>query len=296
MSRYEISHVSRYYYSKPVQGCVMSLCLKPRDDAAQRLLSFELTTVPPSSMNSEADSFGNTKHVLNINQEHEALEIAALSTVETMAPAPVAGRLGAGAWAEMHSLRDSFAHWDFTHPSTLTGPTAALGDFVDRLDVKAEGDPLEALTRLSDALHHGLKYVPGSTTVASPIDDILESGRGVCQDYAHVMIAIARSWGAPSRYVSGYVPLESRGMAPASASHAWVECLLPGLGWAGFDPTNGCLAGEGHVRIAVGRDYRDVAPTRGVMHGGGETRLEVDVRVHHEGSASGEDRYSRPPA
>ena len=97
MSRYEISHVSRYYYSKPVQGCVMSLCLKPRDDAAQRLLSFELTTVPPSSMNSEADSFGNTKHVLNINQEHEALEIAALSTVETMAPAPVAGRLGAGA-------------------------------------------------------------------------------------------------------------------------------------------------------------------------------------------------------
>ena len=162
-SRYEISHVSRYFYSLPLRGCVMSLCLKPRDDAAQRLLSFELTTVPPSSMNSETDSFGNTKHVLNIHREHEALEIAALSTVETMAAAPISGHLGAGAWAEMQSWRDSFGYWDFTHPSALTRPTAALGEFVNRMGIKAEGDPLEALTTLSDALHHGLEYVPGST-------------------------------------------------------------------------------------------------------------------------------------
>ena len=291
-SRYEISHVSRYFYSLPLRGCVMSLCLKPRDDAAQRLLSFELTTVPPSSMNSETDSFGNTKHVLDIHREHEALEIAALSTVETMAAAPISGHLGAGAWAKMQSWRDSFGYWDFTHPSALTRPTAALGEFVNRMGIKTEGDPLEALTTLLDALHHGLEYVPGSTSVASPIDHILESGRGVCQDYAHVMIAIARSWGVPTRYVSGYVPVESGSMAPASASHAWVECLLPGLGWTGFDPTNGCLPGQGHVRIAVGRDYQDVAPTRGVMHGGGETRLEVEVRIRHGESASGEERYS----
>ena len=177
-SRYEISHVSRYFYSLPLRGCVMSLCLKPRDDAAQRLLSFELTTVPPSSMNSETDSFGNTKHVLDIHREHEALEIAALSTVETMAAAPISGHLGAGAWAKMQSWRDSFGYWDFTHPSALTRPTAALGEFVNRMGIKAEGDPLEALTTLSDALHHGLEYVPGSTSVASPIDHILESGRG----------------------------------------------------------------------------------------------------------------------
>ena len=276
---YEISHVSRYSYASPMRGCVMSLCLTPRDEPRQRLWSFELSTTPPSSMNPETDSFGNTKHVLNIHREHEALEIAALSTVETSGADPTSGPLGAGAWEEICSWRDSFAHWDFTHPSALVRPSAALDDFVDRTGIRAEGDPLEALTALSDALHSGFEYVPGSTSVVSPIDHILETGRGVCQDYAHVMIAVARSWGVPARYVSGYVPLESGSTALTSASHAWVECLLPGLGWTGFDPTNGRLPGESHVRVAVGRDYQDVAPTQGVLLGGGDSTLEVDVRM-----------------
>ena len=284
--RYEISHVSRYSYSVPVRGCVMALCLEPRDDATQRLLNFGVSTDPPSSMNSEADSFGNVRHVLNIHREHEALEIAALSTVETSAAAPPSGPLGAGAWDEIRSWRDSFTYWDFTHPSAVARPSAALDGFVERVGIRPEGDPLEALTRLSETLHRSFEYVPGSTSVASPIDHILDNGLGVCQDYAHVMIAIARSWGVPTRYVSGYVPVESGSEALASASHAWVECLLPGLGWTGFDPTNGCLPREGHVRVAVGRDYQDVAPTRGVTHGGGETELEVDVRMRLVDSGS----------
>ena len=122
---YEISHVSRYSYASPMRGCVMSLCLTPRDEPRQRLWSFELSTTPPSSMNPETDSFGNTKHVLNIHREHEALEIAALSTVETSGASDPSrrGRWGAGAWEEICSWRDSFAHWDFTHSSALTcGP------------------------------------------------------------------------------------------------------------------------------------------------------------------------------
>ena len=278
-TRYEITHVSRYSYSVPVRGCVMALCLKPRDDAEQRLLDFDITTAPPSSMNSETDSFGNTKHVLNIHREHESLEIAARSRVEISGSVPPQGPLGDEAWSEIRSWQDSFAYWDFTHPSAVARPSAALGGFVERVDIKPEGDPLEALTGLSETLHRSFEYVPGSTSVASPIDHILQNGLGVCQDYAHVMIAIARSWAVPTRYVSGYVPVESGDNEAASASHAWVECLLPGLGWTGFDPTNGCLPREGHVRVAVGRDYQDVAPTRGVMHGGGETELEVDVRM-----------------
>ena len=278
-TRYEITHISRYSYSLPVLGCVMSLCLKPRDNADQQRLGFELSTAPPSSINSERDIFGNTKHVLNIHREHEALAITAWSTVETTVPDPPAGSLGAGAWEEIRSWRDSFAYWDFTHPSAVAHQTAALDGFVTRMNIRPEGDPLEALSRLSETLHRSFEYVPGSTSVASPIDHILENGLGVCQDYAHVMTAIARSWGVPTRYVSGYVPAGSGRAASASASHAWVECLLPHLGWTGFDPTNGCLPGAGHVRVAVGRDYQDVAPTRGVTHGGGETELEVDVRM-----------------
>ena len=257
----------------------MSLCLMPRDEPRQRLWSFELSTTPPSSMNPETDSLGNTKHVLNIHREHEALEIAALSMVETAEAEPPPGPLGAGAWEEIRSWGESFEHWDFTHASALVQPSAALDDFASRLGLRAEGDPLEVLTALSDALHDSFDYVPGTTSAASPIDHILETGQGVCQDYAHVMIAIARSWKVPARYVSGYVPLDSGSTALASASHAWVECLLPSLGWTGFDPTNGRLAGGRHVRVAVGRDYQDVAPTRGVLVGGGDSTLEVDVRM-----------------
>ena len=277
---YEIEHVSRYRYTSPVRNCVMSLCLKPRDDSGQRLLHFEIVATPPAPLNGETDCFGNTKHVLNVHREHEALEITARSTVETAPATSLPGSLGACAWEEISSWARSFAHWDFTHASAFARPSPALAHFVDRLGISQGEDPLESLLRLADTLHHSFEYVPGSTSAVSPIEHILESGRGVCQDYAHVMIAIARSWGVPARYVSGYVHVSEAGeQAPGSATHAWVECLLPDLGWVGFDPTNRGLPDERHVRIGVGRDYRDVAPTRGVLTGGAESSLEVDVQM-----------------
>ena len=277
--RYEIQHVSRYVYALTVRHCVMSLCLKPRDGYGQRLLRFEVETTPTASLNEEIDGFGNTKHVMSIHQEHEALEIVARSTVETAPPASLPDSLGAGAWEEMRSWNGAFDEWEFTHASAFARPSPALAAFVDRLGIAPTGDPLDSLLRLSDTLHHSFDYVPGSTSAVSPIEHILESGRGVCQDYAHVMIAIARSWGAPARYVSGYLQSDGGQVDAEPASHAWVECKLPGIGWTGFDPTNRDLSGEQHIRIAAGRDYQDVAPTRGVIVGGGESSLEVEVRM-----------------
>ena len=163
----------------------------------------------------------------------------------------------------------------------MAKPSAVLADFTDRNGIARGNDPLRDLIRLSDTLHSRFQYAPGSTSAASPIEEILNSGHGVCQDYAHVMIAVARSWGVPARYVSGYLYVSGSpdGQAWSNATHAWVECLLPELGWVGFDPTNQSLADERHVRIATGRDYLDISPTRGVRQGGGETRLEVDVRM-----------------
>jgi transglutaminase-like putative cysteine protease len=279
--QYEIKHVSRYRYASPARQCVMLLCLKPRDDRGQRLFRFEIETKPQAFLNGETDCFGNTRHVLNVHREHEALEITVHSKVEPMPFTPLPSRLGAGAWQEIDSWKASFTHWDFTHPSELTKSSPALANFVDRNGIKREDDPLKDLLRLSNTLHSSFHYAPGSTSAASPIEDILKSGRGVCQDYVHVMVAIARSWGIPARYVSGY--LHDTGLsseeARENATHAWVECLLPELGWVGFDPTNRSFADERHVRIAVGRDYQDVSPTRGVRQGGGDTQLEVDVRM-----------------
>ena len=279
---YEIEHVSRYLYSSPVQHCALSLCLKPRNDAQQRLLNFDVATVPTAPLNSAMDSFGNTKHFLNIHQEHEALEVTARSTVERKPPVPLPDSLCKDAWGEIRSWAESFTHWDFTHPSALAGPSPALTALVDELDIRPGCDPLGTLLGLSDTLYRSFRYVPGSTSAVSPIEHILESRQGVCQDYAHVMVAIARSWCIPSRYVSGYLYMggqDGKEESSQRATHAWVECLLPDLGWIGFDPTNRCQADERHVPVAVGRDYQDVAPVKGIFLGGGESRLEVDVRV-----------------
>ena len=279
--RYDVEHVSRYRYTSPVRQCAMLLCLEPRADRGQRVIRFEIETRPPGGLNRETDSFGNTRHVLDVPRVERALEITARSTVESTPPAPLPERLGRGAWDEVRALGGSFADWDFMNPSVLIRPSPALAAFTDRHRIEPGADPLESLLRLSDTLHRRLRYIPGATTAESAVDHALRTDQGVCQDYAHVMIAIARSWGIPARYVSGY--LHETGKpgehSPGNATHAWVECRLPELGWIGFDPTNRSLAGDGHVRIATGRDYHDVSPTRGVIQGGGDARLEVDVRM-----------------
>ena len=331
LNRFEIEHVSHYRYASPARHSVMSLCLRPRDSVRQQLLRFDLTTDPFTLSSASTDPYGNTKHVLSVHQWHESLRITARATVDTGPASRLPNALPAGAWDAIRAWGDSFALWDFTHDSPLARSSPALTSFIAREKIEPADDPLQAVGTLSEKLHSVFDYEPGSTSVASPIDHILETGRGVCQDYAHVMIAIARTWGVPARYVSGYVHVtgEGREQAPASpaapdspqtstlsqtsissgaesqspsqsqpptqtqspsqtqsssqgpqtATHAWVECRLPGLGWVGFDPTNQTLADDHHVTIAVGRDYQDVAPSKGILHGFVGSNLEVDVRM-----------------
>ena len=295
--RYEIEHESRYAYTAPARDCVMRLCHRPRGDGGQRLLRFAVSTDPASTLNVETDAFGNTRHLLNLHREHAALAISASCAIE-IRPSPLLPEsLAPDAWTAIHAERDAFADWDFTRPSALTTPSPALAAFMRRCGIRVRDDPLESLRRLSDALHYGFTYSPGSTSVISPIDHILETGHGVCQDYAHVMIAIARSWGIPTRYVSGYLHVTGAAgeQAPSTLTHAWAECRLPGLGWIGFDPTNRTLADHRHVRLAVGRDYQDVAPTRGVFRGPGQSHLHVTVRIHPLTEPPGSFLHDRRP-
>ena len=278
--RLEIKHTSRYRYNGPVSHSVMRLCLKPLDDARQRLLRFHVETDPPAALSQETDSFGNSKHLLTLHHEHNSLEISSTSAVETAKEPSLPSALPNDAWEEIRSWQNSFRLWDFTHPSAYAHPSDALGTFVEETDLRPGDDPLESVLRLSDTLHRAFQFAPGSTSAVSPIEHILETRQGVCQDYAHVMIAIARSWGVPARYTSGYLYAGSwEEESLSSASHAWVECLLPGLDWVGFDPTNRGLAGQRHVRLAVGRDYKDVTPTEGIIHGNAQSTLEVQVGV-----------------
>ena len=261
----------------------MSLCLRPLDGARQRVLRFGITTTPPGRLTTETDPFGNIRHVLTVNERHDALEVVSASTVEVVPSPPLPERLGPEAWEVVRSWTTDLDLWQFTHPSPGAGPTPALTGFVAEIGARPGSDPLADLVKLSLTLNHNFNYVPGSTSVDSPIDEVLATRRGVCQDYAHVMIAIARSWGVPTRYVSGYLHVDeaSGGVdgPPGTATHAWVECRLPQLGWVEFDPTNRTFTDHRYVRMAVGRDYRDVPPTRGVVEGGANSGLDVDVRM-----------------
>lgn len=288
--RYRIEHVTKYRYGVPVRNCAMSLALKPIEDRRQQVASFLIETEPAGPVFPVTDAFGNTRHQFHLNRDHRSLSIVARSAVDVTSPDTPSGGCEEGAWETIRGWADSFHHWDFLDHSGLTFPSPALERFMQRIGIAPAGDPLAVLNRLSGALFEQFEYMPGSTTISSTIEHILDTGRGVCQDYAHVMIAIARTWGIPARYVSGYLHDEhdesgrdrgarSDGGGGGAASHAWVECLLPGPGWTGFDPTNAMLADERHVRVAVGRDYQDVSPTRGVLIGGGETQLEVEVSM-----------------
>ncbi|MDE0231036.1 MAG: transglutaminase family protein [bacterium] len=283
-SRYRIEHVSRFLYSEPVRRCTMSLCLQPLQAPGQRLVSFSVTTTPPARLTTETDPFGNTRHVLTLHRDHDMLEVVSTSEVEMETRPDLPERLGLSTWDEVRTMSADPMWWDFTGSSPVARPSPALSDFVTGLGVEPQDDPLADLIALSEALNDAFEYLPGATSVDSTIDEFLASGKGVCQDYTHVMVAIARSWGVPTRYVSGYLYVTDPGSgqpgsAFGAATHAWAETRLPRLGWIGLDPTNRALADQRYVRIAVGRDYRDVPPTRGVIEGGGNSKLEVNVRM-----------------
>ena len=283
--RLEVEHLSSFHYEEPVRGSVMLLRLQPREDHGQRLLGFSLEIEPLAEPTGTRDAFGNVCHLVNVHREHFRSTVRSRALVVT-APAPtLPERMAADAWGELARMADPVRYWEYLSPSLFVHPGPVLDSFAEARAIAPSSDPLTTLLETGRALHAAFTYTPGSTAVDSPMERILETRRGVCQDYTHVMIALGRSWGIPSRYVSGYLHLEGAAgeQTPEGASHSWAEFLLPEIGWFGIDPTNDCIADHRHVRIAVGRDYADAAPTRGTLFGGGEAKLEVRVKVAGEG-------------
>jgi len=194
---------------------------------------------------------------------------------------PCTKRMADGAWEELRTMAALASNWNYLAHTALTDPGEVLDRFLKDNDITRLDDPLISLRELAGALYRSMEYTPGSTDVDTPVQRVVARQRGVCQDYVHLMLAIARGWGIPSRYVSGYMLVQGayHEQSADNATHAWCEFLLPEIGWLGIDPTNDSLADHRHVRIAVGRDYRDAAPTRGTVAGGGQDRLEVAVSV-----------------
>ncbi len=293
----EVRHLTEYHYANPVRESVMEVWMQPQKSAAQRLVTFELELEPAAQTFSYADAFGNAVYHFDVPQPHSKLSITARSTVETQAPEPLPPTLARGEWDRLKSDFVRGENFDFLRHHGFAVETAALAAFVAEhdLDRLRALDPLSAVRALSETIYQAFAYESGLTDAQSPIDLALGLKRGVCQDFAHIMIAICRSWGIPARYVSGYLFTDRQAgdRSDPEATHAWVEVFLPSTRWIGLDPTNNMFAGERHIACAVGRDYDDVPPTRGVFKGESDSQLAVAVSVGRTRAAHGEPEFIR---
>jgi transglutaminase-like putative cysteine protease len=282
--RLEIIHETRYIYSSPVRESVMELWLQPLTLPLQRLVGFEIVTDPRGKMMTYRDWLGNIVYHFDVPAKHSELTIRSRAMVETYPRTEdLPQRLDSGAWNRLSSDQVQSQFYDMLRPSKYVEGSGHLERFMaERNLTQVPPDPLTGLRALNLEIFGAFDYVPGFTAADSPIDAALEHRKGVCQDFAHIMLAVARHWGIPSRYVSGYLARtkdDDGFRSVPDASHAWVECFLPEYGWVGFDPTNNMLANERHVVAAYGRDYGDVPPTRGVLKGDAQSVLEVEVEV-----------------
>jgi len=293
----EVRHVTQYHYDRPVRESVMEVWMQPQKAARQRLVSFELDLDPAAQLFSYPDTFGNAVYHFDVPQPHDRLNIVARSAVETEAPQPLPEALDMGEWDRLRGDFVRGENFDFLRPHGFARETEALQAFLmeQGLADPRRRDPLTAIRRLSETIYQSFDYEAGVTGADSPIDLALSARRGVCQDFAHIMIAVCRSWGVPTRYVSGYLFTDRKAgdRSDPDATHAWVEVFLPSLRWVGFDPTNNTLTGERHISVAFGRDYSDVPPSRGVYKGEAESQLGVAVSVRRARAAMTEPEFLR---
>ncbi|MBV9121610.1 MAG: transglutaminase family protein [Chloroflexi bacterium] len=271
-----VNHETVFEYSDEILNSIMEVRLRPLTDARQAVRTSVLEVSPRVRLFPYHDYFGNATDFFTVTRRHRRLAVVSRSLVETA------------------SARQ--ATWE----PALGPETAALSEYlqfegpvcrhpeVDAIARRFAGEPdlPSRLSLVAHWIHEEFEYKPQATAVDSTVADVLTLRSGVCQDFAHLMIGICREMGLPARYVSGYIfTNRAAGVRGHDASHAWCQVYVPGHGWLGFDPTNDLTVDERYVEVAIGRDYRDVAPTKGLYRGSASERMTVSVHTELERSA-----------
>jgi len=278
-----VKHTTRLGYAEPVVEAYSEIRKTPVDTGLQRVVTHKLEVDPGTTVRSYTDYFGSHVSYFNLLEPHAALCIRAEAVVETT-HAVCCGPADESDVRDWRQRLSEFLHWS---PAVPQLPHYEQIEHRVRIDLPAE-EFLDALRELGATFGRRFRYDPDATDVHSSPEVLFEGGGGVCQDLAHAMIGVLRLAGVPARYVSGYVydPAgagEGKRLVGAGASHAWVQVWHPELGWVGLDPTNNQLVDWQYVRVAVGRDYTDVQPLRGLFVGSTAQTLDVEVQVERIG-------------
>jgi transglutaminase-like putative cysteine protease len=285
--KYRVRHYTEYSYPDAVSTCYNRLCLTPLNIVGHACTSSEISIVPsPDELTRRTDFFGNNLVFFSVFKEHKRLRVNANSVVQIDRPESVAPQ-GHGSWQESLArlaMQPECADEviQYSMPSEYVPYSDVIRDFAQ--ECFADQSTLwDACHALMHKIHKSIEFKPGFTTVNTPVESVIKIKKGVCQDFAHLMITALRNMGVAARYVSGYIetlpPPGKEKMVGADASHAWVSIYFPELGWVEFDPTNNLLPSDKHILVAYGRDYFDVAPIKGIVFNSGEQSLVVKVDV-----------------
>ena len=287
--RYRVLHTTGYRYSAPVALSRQLLHLTPREFNWQRVLEHELSIAPePDETSSSRDYFGNSITHIVLSSAHRSLSLAARSIVEVMPRDAAAEVAGSPPWEEAAALLRGVAGGANLEPARFMFDSPHIESSAELLRYASPSFTprrplLDAVLDLNHRIHEDFEFDPIATVISTPLSEVLEQRRGVCQDFAHLMIGCLRTLGLSARYVSGYLltmpPPGHARLIGADASHAWISVYSQNAGWIDFDPTNDRLVDDEHITLGWGRDFSDVTPTRGVILGGGEQELAVHVTV-----------------
>jgi len=284
--KYAVTHTTKFKYSDSAPVCHNVVHLQPRMLPHQSCEDFRLIVHPePFDQKTQQDVFGNSETYFSIEQAHMGLTVTASSQITIQAPQPTEDTT---AWESIveqtreTSSKDWLTIYQYAFSTGRTKPFPALREYAER-SFLAGRSMVEATKELTERIYDDFQYDPRATTVSTPIEEVFELRRGVCQDFAHLQLACLRSMGIASRYVSGYLrtypPPGKERLVGADASHAWISAYCGAAGWIDMDPTNNMIPSTDHITIGWGRDYNDVSPVRGVILGGGTHRMSVSVDV-----------------
>jgi transglutaminase-like putative cysteine protease len=293
MDNYHIKHITRYTYASTVIDCTNQIMLYPLSDLKQVVKSHELKINNDPVIETFTDYFGNNVGFFSTIKPHNELTIVSDIEVAILpVDLPADTSPAEEQWKELAQIKEVIPYLDFMQHEVFAA-AAELNKIVAGIFNKQQ-TPLGNATILSEYVFTNFEYKKGVTSIETKMDEILELKAGVCQDFAHLLLVMLHSIGMPARYVSGYICPKDHELRGEGATHAWVEAYIPFYGWLGFDPTNNCIVSDGHVRLAIGRNFTDCTPVKGTYKGSSEHTLEVSVSIDNGHIRTQEEKDAVP--